>query len=411
MHRIWLIAKREYLERVRTKGFLIMTLLLPAIMIGGFTLLYFKTRHSGEAKRITVVSQDQRIAQEVQQELEGDKNAPMHVRVQPYSPDAEQELISAVDAKALDGFLIIDTQKDEPGIRYYSPSSADVVMKSRLGDAVRRALVQQGLSRHGAAQSEIQQLMKSPVVQTEVIRDGKADESDSGLAYASVYVLFFMMYFAVMLHGMNVARSVIEEKTSRVFEVMLSTVKPNEMLAGKMVGVGAVGVTQIGIWLISVLALSASPLLAAAGTGFRLSISAGQALAFVVYFLLGFLLYSGIAAALGAMCNSEQELQQLNMLIVLPMAVCSFTVFPVLTEPNTRFAQVMSQIPLFTPLLMYVRIAVHAASALEIALSLVIMSATIYAVVWFASRIYRVGILMYGKKPNLPEILRWVKYS
>jgi len=197
-----------------------------------------------------------------------------------------------------------------------------------------------------------------------------------------------------------------------VFEVMLATVRPQDMMGGKLLGVGAVGLTQIGVWLTTAVVLTATPMIAAvAGGGVKVGFSVVQLVAFVVYFILGFLLYSGIAAALGAMVNSEQELQQFNLLIALPMAVCSFAVFPVITDPNSTFARVMSQIPTFTPLLMYVRISTQMPAWWEIALSLVIMSVTIYGVIWVSSRIYRVGVLMYGKRPTLPELLKWLKYS
>ena len=132
---------------------------------------------------------------------------------------------------------------------------------------------------------------------------------------------------------------------------------------------------------------------------------------FIIYFLLGYLLYSSIAAALGAMTNSEQELQQLNMFLVMPLAVCMFSLGAVITNPSGPISTVLSLIPFCTPLVMYLRISLAMPPVWQIVLSIVLMVVTIYAILWVASRIYRVGILMYGKKPNLPEILRWLKYS
>ena len=413
MHNMLLIAKREYLERVRTKAFVVATVLIPVLMVGGFALTYIKSKRSGEVKHVTVVSQNIALATAVQAEIEDDKDAQMLVEViSPPNENTRQHLIEAVDAKDINGFLWIDTTKSDPSVTYYSTSSADVLTKGRLSGALRRALMSQSLVRHGAEKKEITSLMQAPSVQTEVVKNGTASESNTDTAYVSVYILFFLMYMAVMLHGMNVARSVIEEKTSRVFEVMLATVRPQDMMGGKLLGVGAVGLTQIGVWLTTAVVLTATPMIAAvAGGGMKVGFSAVQLIAFVVYFILGFLLYSGIAAALGAMVNSEQELQQFNLLIALPMAVCSFAVFPVITDPNSTFARVMSQIPTFTPLLMYVRISTQMPAWWEIALSLVIMGVTIYGVIWVSSRIYRVGVLMYGKRPTLPELLKWLKYS
>jgi ABC-2 type transport system permease protein len=132
---------------------------------------------------------------------------------------------------------------------------------------------------------------------------------------------------------------------------------------------------------------------------------------FFVFFILGYLFYSSIAAALGAMTNSEQELQQLNMFLVLPLAVCFITLKSVLTSPDGPLARTLALIPPFTPLLMYLRVSLGHPAPWEVALSIALTSASIYAIIWITSRIYRVGVLMYGKRPNLPEILRWLKYS
>jgi len=215
----------------------------------------------------------------------------------------------------------------------------------------------------------------------------------------------------IMLYGMNTARSIIEEKTSRVFEVMLSTIRPDEMLGGKILGVGAVGLTQIGVWMLAAGLLGSTPLAAKLVGSGHSPISLTQIVFFVAYFLFGFLLYSSIAAALGAMTNSEQELQQLNMFLVLPLAFCLLMSFVIVPAPNSTLAQIVSLIPFCSPLLMNLRISLTTVPPWQIALSFALMTLTILAILWVASRIYRIGILMYGKKPNLPEILRWLKYS
>jgi ABC-2 type transport system permease protein len=220
--------------------------------------------------------------------------------------------------------------------------------------------------------------------------------------------MFFLMYFVILFYGMNVARSIIEEKTSRIFEVLLATMKPTEMLAGKVIGVGAVGLSQVGIWI--AVAVAAASLIPAMHDVHVLP-SVGQACLFVVFFLLGYLLYSSIAAALGAMTNSEQELQQMQMFLMMPLITCSLIVFNVVTNPDGPLARVFSFIPFTAPLIMYTRVIVGKPSPVAVAISILELIVTIAVVLWLSSRIYRVGILMYGKKPNLPEILRWLKYS
>jgi ABC-2 type transport system permease protein len=231
-------------------------------------------------------------------------------------------------------------------------------------------------------------------------------------SFVGAYIMFLMMYVVVLLHGMNVARSIIEEKTSRVFEVLLATIRPEELLAGKILGVGSVGLTQVFLWLVTATLITSTAMLTSvAGAGMHVSIGVAQIVFFFVYFILGFLLYASIAASLGAMVNSEQELQQLNMILVLPLVACMFVLGAVITNPSGTLATVVSLIPFCTPLIMYLRISIAMPPIWQIALSLVLMALAIYAAIWIASRIYRVGILMYGKRPNLPEILRWLKYS
>jgi ABC-2 type transport system permease protein len=252
--------------------------------------------------------------------------------------------------------------------------------------------------------SEIDALMAPIAIDTSKTGDSRA-------AFGAAYLLFFLMYMVIMLYGMNTARSIIEEKTSRVFEVMLSTIKPDQMLAGKILGVGSVGITQIGVWMLAAAILGSTPLATNLIGGGHAPISFTQIFFFVAYFIFGFLVYSSIAAALGAITNSEQELQQLNMFLVLPLAFCFLMIFVIIPAPNSTLAQIVSLIPFCSPLLMNFRISLTTVPPWQIGLSFALMSLTIVAILWVASRIYRVGILMYGKKPNLPEILRWLKYS
>jgi ABC-2 type transport system permease protein len=220
------------------------------------------------------------------------------------------------------------------------------------------------------------------------------------------------MYLVIMLYGMNVARSIIDEKTSRIFEVMLATIRPEAMMAGKIIGVGGVGLTQVAIWLAAVLALAgASVGVHLGGDTFHIALSAGQVIFFFVYFILGYLLYASIAAALGAMTNSEQELQQFNMILVLPLLFCFVMLGTLVATPDSTAARILALVPPFTPLLMYLRVSLGHPKHWEVALSLILTSASILATIWITSRIYRIGVLMYGKRPSISEMFRWLKYS
>jgi ABC-2 type transport system permease protein len=411
MRNIFLIARREYLERVRTKGFMIATILIPLLMGGGIAASILIAKHSKSSSHIVIVSPDMALANDVQDQLNRDTEGEMLLNVvSPPSPNTLPGLKASLKSKDIDGYLWItpSAQKGaKPSIEYRQGSSADLATRNTVKDALDKVLTRDRLVAQGMSKADVEAMMK-PID----INAADEQQDDTSANFYGAYVLFFLMYMVIMLYGMNVARSIIEEKTSRVFEVMLATVKPAEMMAGKVIGVGSVGLTQVFIWMAAAVVLTATPLLTHfLGGGTHIALSAAQVGYFIVYFLLGYLLYSSIAAALGAMTNSEQELQQLNMFLVMPLAACMVTLPLVLNSPNSIYARILSLIPFCTPLLMYMRISVSPVPWYEIAASIVLMMITIYAVLWVASRIYRVGILMYGKKPSLPEIVRWMKYS
>jgi ABC-2 type transport system permease protein len=412
MHNVWLIAKREYLERIRAKSFLIMTILIPLLMGGLVYGAALANGRSGSNLHIAVVAQDPQFGADLKSELESTKHVDSDGErgkqgvtkvdvISPPASDTRAVLDNRLRDRKLDGYIWVTpsaTAHTRPTFEWVSKSKADILTPSLLGQGIRTTLTREGLGNLGMQASDVDSLLK-PV---------DLVSKDKDAAFASVYALFFLMYFVILFYGMNVARSIIEEKTSRIFEVLLATIRPEEMMAGKVLGVGAVGLTQIGIWIVAGLMITKLGLLAA---GVSFAITPVQIAFFILFFLLGYLLYSSVAAALGAMTSSEQELQQMNMFLMLPLIACSLVILRVVRDADGVIAQAFSFFPFCTPLIMYVRIAVHQPPAWQIALSIVDLILTILAVLWFASRIYRVGILMYGKKPNLPEILRWLKYS
>jgi ABC-2 type transport system permease protein len=227
-------------------------------------------------------------------------------------------------------------------------------------------------------------------------------------------LMTFLMTMPILLYGMDMARSVIEEKGSRIFEVMLAVARPEDLLAGKLLGVGAVGLTQIAIWLAAAVLLSGTALAAPILSGdIKIHFSVLEAVLFPIYFILGFFLYSAFFSGLAATCETAQDLQMYITLAVIPTWT-SFAILPfLLNNPNSPWVVAASLFPPTAPLVMVPRIGMLSAPYPwgQLALSLVLMVFTIWAVIWFASRLYRVGILMYGKRATLPEILRWLRYS
>jgi ABC-2 type transport system permease protein len=413
MHNVWLIAKREYLERIRARSFIVMTVLIPTLMGGLLWAVGLANGGRRSDVSIAIVTQDSKFGTDLQAELATRKHPKISADVlSPPAADAaatRASLDARLKGKDLDGYLWVTPPAAghaSPSFEWKPKSKNYVNTQNELSDSIRAVLTREGLAHSGLGAADVDSLMQP--IDLDSSQAGKNDANDA--AQASAFGLFFIMYFVIVFYGMNVARSIIEEKTSRIFEVLLATIKPEEMMAGKVLGVGAVGLTQVGIWLAGAIALSI-PGLVSLGSDISLKLTPLQMVSFVVFFLLGYILYSGMAAALGAMASSEQELQQMNIFLMLPLIACSGIVFTVVSDPDGTIAKVFSFIPFCTPLIMYVRIAMHQPPWYEIALSVLGLVATILAILWFAARIYRVGVLMYGKKPNLPELLRWLKYS
>ncbi len=225
-----------------------------------------------------------------------------------------------------------------------------------------------------------------------------------------VSVMVMLLYMTVLFYGISVMRSVLEEKSSRVLEVLLSSATSTELMTGKLLGVGAVGLTQILVWAVMAGAI-ALPSLAMQFASSELQIPPAVLAAFAVFFLMGYFLYSTIYAAIGAISTTEQEGQQLQFFIVIPLVVSVFMLLPVVQTPDAPAVVWMSMIPFFAPLLMYARIVVQTPPVWQIALSLFLLAATIAGILVLCARIYRIGILIYGKRLTLPEILKWMKYA
>jgi ABC-2 type transport system permease protein len=409
-----LIMKREYLERVKTKAFIFMTLLVPGVMALSFGAAYLTAQHAGQDQHIAIASNDAALALAVRDQLGDSKTAPIHADVIAPADESQQNaLIQRVNDKQLDGYLWLGVKTGQATeVQYDTHASPDLFVSSRIQDAVDNAQVRMKLEDKGFQKADVDLLMKQVTVTTAQVKDGKVVTSDAGKSFWVGYLMMFLLYFSVTYFSMNVARSVIQEKTSRIFEVMLATVKPSDMMAGKMLGVGAAGLTQILIWVVLAVAVSMGTLLTHGAAGqIHLGGSWLQMASFCVYFLLGFTLYSAIAAAAGACFNAEAEVQQMSIAIVLPMLVAMLSFGYIESSPNAAYSVFLSIFPLTSPLAMFLRMLAQTPPLWQILLSVTVLLLTIYGTVWIAARIYRVGILMYGKRPTLPELLRWLRYA
>jgi ABC-2 type transport system permease protein len=429
MRNIWLIARREYLERVRTRAFIVMTVLLPALILGAFLLPnLLMNQKSGRTRHLVVVAPERSTAELIRQQLleipeEQKKQAHESMGMQRRRPeqisnlivDVENDtsegeraaLVDKVKKKQLDGLLFI-TKDDLAAkkISYITNDMASLVGNEEIKASVNQALRRELLKNKGLTDSEVDTALRSVQLETQS-PSGKANPLAMFLA---IFSMVMILYVTVILYGVNVMRAIIEEKTSRIMEVMLSIAQAKEMMAGKILGVGAVGLTQIVIWTLVALVASTPGLIAGASI-LKGIVTPNLLVYFGIFFLLGYALYSVLCAAVGSMVNSEQETQQLQFLVMMPMIISVIIMSSVINDPGSALAVAGSIFPLTAPLIMFLRIALEAPPWWQVGFSIGLLIATIYGLLWLCARIYRVGILMYGKKPTLPEIMKWVRYT
>jgi len=415
MRNVVLIAKREYQEQIRSKAFKLSTVGLPAVLAIVFGISYLSSLGLGANKHMAIASGDAALAADLRTRLTSGKDSKAVVDVvAPAKPEDRATLIEQVQSKAIDGFLWIETPAGGvPKATYISQSSGDFMTTARLNDALGNSLVSEHLTGSGMKQGDADALLKGVSIQGfQVRKDGQLVKSNAMASFWKGYVMALLLTMTTMIYGLNVARSIIQEKTSRVFEVMLATVKPGDMLAGKLAGAGAVGLTQIAIWLVAGAILFASPIATAALTGdFVIHFSWAECVLFPVYFLLGFLLFSALFAGLAATCETEQELQMYMPLAAAPTWLSFAMILLIINDSNSIWSVLASFFPPTAPIVMFLRMASEVPPAWEFAVSIGLMVIAIWGTLWFSSKLYRVGILMYGKRATLPELLRWLRYS
>ncbi len=415
MHNIALVARREYLEQIRGRAFRVSTILVPllfAIVIG---IAYLSGRGSGVGKRVIVAAPRASLAEAIRSQIVNDKDAKTTVDVvAPAGPADRAALVGKVQSKAVDGLLWVEIAANgATSATYTSQSSGDIVITGRLGSALNHAVAMERMTARGMSPDEAATLLKDVKFDTlQVDKDGKEVKSSGFGSYFKGYIMALLLSMTTMIYGMNVARSIIQEKTSRIFEVMLAIAKPSDMLAGKLIGVGAVGLTQIAIWVAVGALIAGYPAALATLTGMlSIHVSWVEGILFPVYFVLGYLLYASLFAGLAASCETEQELQMYTPLAALPIWLSFSLIWLVINDPNSVWSVAASLFPATAPIIMMLRLGSQTPPAWQFAASIGIMIASIWVVLWLSSRLYRVGILMYGKRATLPELLRWLRYS
>lgn len=430
MSKTWIVAKSEFKRRVTSKWFIILTLVAPvfliAIMVIPSVLTVFAAQ--GTSQTIAVVDETERLGDRFREA--STQNVSFVVADLP-----ADSLSSAVLADEYDGYIVVpaSVMEGEGEVTFYSGIEGGLASSGRISNAVQNVIREQRLT-DAAVQEEVLALMRdeTPVRRLKLTAEGAQADATPALSIIGLMV-GMLIYMAMLIYGNLVMLSVIEEKSSRVVEVIVSAVRPFQLLMGKVLGIGAVGLVQMVVWGMLFMGISAF-----AGqilglfidpTDFNLPAEASQEAMleaadialptipfdlivwFVLFFLGGYLLYSSLMAAVGSAVEQQQDAQTMQLPVMIPIIASILCLFYVLEQPETTTSLVLSMIPLFSPVLMVVRVAISDVPFWEVALSFLLLIGGFVSAVWMSSRIYRVGILMYGKKPSFGELIRWFRLS
>ena len=416
MNRLITIARREYLERVRSKAFMVSTFLGP-VLVAGFMLgpSLLMERQRGQALRIAVVDATGTLGGGVEEELRQQRVAgsPRFAVTAVEGGDAEaarQAARSRVVDGRLDGYLYLGPDALATSKADYFGKNVSNVMDLRLvEESAENALMRYRLAQEGLDGARVKAVTRKLDLRT-VRLTASGEREDRGASFFLALMLLTLLYMTVPMWGAAIMNGVIEEKSNRVVEVIVSSIPTSFLFAGKLLGVGAAGLTQVVVWVMTMAGFGAYGAAATGGMPMP-ELSPLLMVSFVVFFLLGYFLYGALYAGVGSAVNTQQEAQSLAFPVMMPM-VLGFVFFPaVLGSPDSVFSVTLSLIPFFTPMLMFLRITAVTPPMWQIALSVVLTLATVCGVTWAASRVYRVGILMYGKRPTFPEMLRWIRES
>jgi ABC-2 type transport system permease protein len=432
------VVKREYIQRVRAKMFIVSTILLPLVMsLFGLVpaiILSIET----PPMRVAVVDQTGRMYSQIRQALFSDQAEPdaqnANAGGQRTTPrrgfsrfvleevNASEQALDQIranldqrmHARELDGYIVLPPDFLSQGkAEFVNRNPGDLFSPRVLQSAINRAAREQRLIDANVDTKTRQELFK-PVELQSVKIGAEGQEPDSGGSFALVFGIGFVMYLAILMYGQIVLGAVIEEKETRIAEILFSSVKPFALMMGKLVGVSLVALTQLAIWALAFSAFALYGVGLLASQGMRASIPGipfSHFIYFGLFFLLGYFIYATIYALVGSMVTTAQEGGQLAMPIILILVISFYLFWPVSRSPDSPFSFWVSMIPFSAPVAMLVRIVTQTPPFWQIALSLVIGFSSVLLIMWVASRIYRVGMLMYGKRASIPEAIRWARQA
>lgn len=411
MRSVFVVIRREYLQRVRNKWFILGTIALPVFMMAVFAIpIVLQARGDAAERSMAVIDRTGVMFDALADRLGEGWDLER-------TDDSEAQLEQRVEDGDLQGYLVLDDQTLSEGRALYrGDGRPGTVRRIQLQQAIVGVALEIRLAESGGG---VEALLAGGDVSFEDVDDEAAEGAERAVGIATGFAGAFMLYMVLLIYGVQVMRSVLEEKTNRIVEVIVSAIRPWQLMLGKIVGVGAVALTQVGIWVGAGVLLSSVglPILVASRPELvqleslmQYLPAALELVVFVGFFVLGFFLYSSLFAATAAMCSTEEEAQQTQIPVVMLLVIPIMFLTSMVDSPHTTFALVMSFIPFFSPVIMFPRFMLGA-PLWQVAVSWTLMALTIVAVAGLAGRIYRVGILMQGKRPTLPELWRWIRQS
>jgi ABC-2 type transport system permease protein len=433
--KVWAVIRREFISRVRSRAFVVSTILGPLLMGALFLMPILLEKRQTAPKHIVVLDAaggdfGRQVAERLRLEMRDTVTHTMpryrveYVEAQGDVTRVRDTLVARTGLRkagpdGLDGVLVLTDSTISAGqMRYYGANVGSPNDMSALRATVRPLVMGARLERAGVDPGVVDAAQGNVELTTERVTQGQLTGQSGSASFLLAYVMSFMLYLALLLYGMQVMSSVVEEKSSRIVEVLVSSLTPFQLLLGKVIGVASVALVQLGLWAGTAMVLTTYRLQVAGAFGASPksvadlpipTVSPMMLVVFLSFFVLGFFFYSAMYAAVGSMCNSHQEAQQSQTPVTLFVAAGLMLMFSLLSEPNGTMAHVLSLVPFFAPFVTPVRYSLSPLPWTELLLSVLAMVAGLVVVVWIAARIYRVGILSYGKKPKLSEVARWVR--
>ncbi|MDQ6787296.1 MAG: ABC transporter permease [Acidobacteriota bacterium] len=450
MRKFLAVVKHEYRKIVLKWTFLIATLLFPVIaaLFAVVPALIFSIK--SEPTRIIVVDKTGKVAPRIKENLskendeekaeQSQKDLSENLTVsneEKMKQSAKQmgasfnfieyaaeeksleqikrELNGKITEKEIDAYLIVPQNYEAAGARFefFSRKAGDFVANSQLESAINAAVRSQRLANANISEDKLKDISQNVDLTVKKVSE-KGDEKDSEGSFAAAFIVGLMIYITLLIYGQQILAAVIEEKETRIAEILFSSAKPFELMMGKLVGVGLAGLTQLAIWIISALVLVGIGLANMSAAGVNVSVPDITPLTiiyFFIFFLLGFFIYATIYALIGSMVTTVQEGGQFAMFPIMFLIVGFYLSFAVIRDPNSSLSFWASIAPFVAPITMPVRILAETPPFWQIALSILLNGLTIAFLVWLAARVYRVGMLMYGKRATIPEVWKWIRQS